>query len=490
MKQVRRWSIRSKLIFNVTLVHLALMSLFVSDTVTGQKEFLWQEARQSALNFTELMAENVSSWVLAEDLMGMDEVLQAGAATVGARYACVVGPEGQVLAHTDKARVGQWLNDDEARRLLRHGGAGAHTWREDAAQIHAAAPIDVDGETLGWALVGVDTAAMSGHLRKLHIRGVFYTLAAMLCGAFAAWLLARSMFRQVAYIMDGIKRLRRDELSESIPIFSQDELGHIGMALNRAMEYLRRSRGELKKALHDSARAEKQLRYLNRRLVDGNEEDRKRLGHDLHDEFGQSVMGLLFGLHSLKNFLGDRPEALALCEQMISEAQRFGDDIRRVAAYQYPVVLDRLGLGVEAQSFLTECASRHPHLELRYDIALPAGRLAPRIEVACYRILQEGIANILRHSGATRASVLLSTLGEWVYLRMEDDGRGFAADDRMDESLEFSGIGLLGMQARVASVDGYLEVESRPGAGCVIDVFLPLAFRTGGRGGPGEDGHE
>lgn len=474
----RAMSIRSKLILSVALVHLVLMGIFVADTFFRQREFLLRETRNQAINFAGLMAENVLSWVLAEDLMGMDEVLQASARMTHAGYACVVDPSGQVLAHTEKEKVGTFLNDPESVELLRGGGRKAHIWRNDPSFIHAAAPLAIQNTRVGWVLVGMDMSGMADHLRELRNKGLFYTLVAMLSGAFAAWMLSCFIFRQLSHIMRGIRRLRNNDAFSPIPVFSEDELGHMARALNQTSEFLQSSRSELRREINERMQAEKQIRYLTRRLVDGNEEERKRLGHDLHDEFGQSVTGLLFGLHSLKTLLRpDNTEALELCNQMIDESRRFGEDIRRVAAGQYPVVLERLGLAAEASSFLAEIAERHGRLELDYRIDLPKTRLHPRIEVTCYRILQEGMANVLRHSGATRACVELSIMKDWVFLRMADNGRGFDAEAMLDQSVEYSGIGLLGMRARVLAVDGNMEVDSRPGEGCVIDVFLPLTLR-------------
>lgn len=480
-------SIRNKLILSVALVHLVLMGIFVADILSRQRDFVVQETRRQAVNFAGLMAENVLSWVLAEDLMGMDEVLQAGARMMHADYACVTDPAGHVLAHTDKEKVGSFLSDAEALELLGGGRMEPHIWRDDPAFIHAAAPLSMGRTPVGWVLVGMDMDGVSAHLRQIRGTGLLYTAAAIVAGALAAWLLSLVIFRQLEHIMRGIGRLRNNDFSSPVPVLSGDELGHMADALNQASDFLRSSRSELRREMMEHLQAEKQIRHLTGRLVDGNEEERKRLGHDLHDAFGQSVTGMLFGLHSLKAAL--RPEdaeAHALCEQMIGEAKRFGDDIRRTAYGQYPVVLERLGLAAEASAFLTEIVERHSYLDMAFEVDLPDERLHPRVEVACYRILQEGMANVLRHSGATRVRVQLSTVREWLFLRMEDNGHGFDAEGMLEDT-QYDGIGLPGMRARVLAMDGMLEVDSRPGAGCILDAFLPLRFRDAPGAAPGKE---
>ena len=97
--------------------------------------------------------------------------------------------------------------------------------------------------------------------------------------------------------------------------------------------------------------------------------------------------------------------------------------------------------------------------------------------MTCYRILQEGLSNIVRHSKATEARIELSVRDDKVYLYLGDNGRGFDAESLLDQTHEYSGIGLLGMRARVLAVEGDMKVVSRPGEGCVIIVFLPLLYR-------------
>lgn len=469
-------SIRKKLFLSVVLVYLVLISIYVLDSLWRQREFTIQESRIQAINYATLLSESLLSWVLAEDLMGIDEVLQSSARMPHIKYAFVADSNGQVIANTDREKVGTFLADPESLELLRNKDRKTHIWRDDPSFIHVAAPLGGEKHNLGWTLVGIDTESMAEHLRDLRQKGLGYTLIALICGAVAAWLLSRSILLQLSHIMKGIRRLRDNDFSSPIQVSSHDEFGDLASALNKASDFLRKSRNQLTHEIRERREAERQIRQLTRRLVDGNEEDRKRLGHDLHDEFGQSLTGLLFGLHALKKQIkpGDG-EAVELCEQLINASRRFGDDIRRVAAGQYPEVLERLGLKAEVSSFLAELTARgRRELEISHNLDLPERRLHPRIESTCYRIIQEAIGNALRHGNPTKLYVEISVMNEWLFLRIADNGKGFDADSLLEQS---RGIGLPGMRARVLAVDGNMEIKSRPGEGCVIDVFLPIIYR-------------
>ncbi len=472
-------SIRSKLILSVACVHLVLMSVFVTDIFFQQEDFLMREKRNQAIYFAELISENVLSWVLAEDLMGMDEVIQASANILHTEYVCVVDSEGKVLAHTQKDKVGLFLNDDDSRALFESGrkGGRSHIWKRDLSFIHAASPIVIQGTYLGEVLVALSCSEVSTHLYELRRNGMIYICIAAIIGALAAWLLSRVIFHQLEYIMKGIRGLRKDDTFSPIPVFSDDELGHMAKVLNRTLSYLESSRSELKREVWEHTLAEKQIRQLTRYLVDGNEKERQRLGHDLHDELGQSVTGVLFKMHFLKTLLQDYPKPLAFCEQIIADIMGFSNEIRRVASGQFPVVLERMGLEAEVNSLLSETAKLHKEIEFTYRVELPKERLHSRLEVVCYRVLQESLSNVFKHSDASTVRVEITTMGQHLFMRIADDGKGFDAERKFDQAVKFSGMGLLGMKARVLAVKGSMEVSSHPGEGCVIDVILPLLFQ-------------
>jgi signal transduction histidine kinase len=482
MSYRRALSVRTKLAINVTLVHLVLMTFFVVDVYLRQKDFLTREAETSTVSYARLISENISSWLLSEDVMGMDEVLRASVKNFTATYAGIIAQDGQVLIHSDRTQQGRYITDPEAVELLQ-GRKVAHIWRTDPTAIHAAAPVIVQDHCLGWVLLGADLKGVSAQLSHLRNQGIVYTAFAMIIGAVAAVLLASSIFRQIRLIMEGVARLRSNDLSGHIPIIVDDEIGHIASALNGAMESLHSSRNELKREIREHLEAEERIHLLTRRIMMGNEEERRRIGHDLHDEFGQSVAGFVFGLHTMHDLIvKDQAGASALCAKLTEYAERLGEDIRRVAAHQYPVALEHLGLPLMVKAYLQEHAQQHPNILFTSRIVTLEKRLEPYIELTAFRILQEAMGNIIRHSEATEVKVTLDRMHEWILLSIEDNGKGFQQQEESELPTNgVSGIGLLGMSERANSVEGYLEVISAPGKGCAVDVFLPLIFKVSRR---------
>ena len=144
-------------------------------------------------------------------------------------------------------------------------------------------------------------------------------------------------------------------------------------------------------------------------------------------------------------------------------------DVRRLAVELRPAALDDFGLAAAVER-LAETFEERTDIRTALEANLPDGRLPPDAETALYRFIQEALTNVVKHAGAQRLSIVLTQRDGGVRVVVEDDGRGFEADDVGDDAL-----GLVGMRERIALVGGTLEIESAPGAGTTIAAYVPLA---------------
>ncbi|MET1009685.1 MAG: GAF domain-containing sensor histidine kinase [Gaiellaceae bacterium] len=201
------------------------------------------------------------------------------------------------------------------------------------------------------------------------------------------------------------------------------------------------------------------------RIVGGQEQERRRLSRELHDETGQALTSILLGLKSIEDAQGTErfPAALAdLRELAVATLQ----DVRRLAVELRPKALDDFGL-VAALERLTTTFSEQTGIGAHLESQLPDTRLPSETETVLYRVVQEALTNVLKHAQAQNVSVLLHARPGRVAVVIEDDGRGIAASDGSGD-----GIGLVGMRERVALVGGRLELESS-GNGTTIVVEVP-----------------
>ena len=204
-----------------------------------------------------------------------------------------------------------------------------------------------------------------------------------------------------------------------------------------------------------------------RRLIEGQEQERRRLARELHDETGQALTSMLLGLKAVEDAKDEAQLRWAtgkLRELMVATLQ----DVRRLAVELRPKALDDFGL-VTAVERLVETFGEATGVEVQLESHLSAERLPSAVETTLYRTVQEGLTNIAKHAGAHRVSVLLMRRDSSVTAVIEDDGHGFDAEDL--ESAD--GMGLDAMRERVALLDGRLAIESAPGGGTTLVVEVP-----------------
>jgi signal transduction histidine kinase len=200
-----------------------------------------------------------------------------------------------------------------------------------------------------------------------------------------------------------------------------------------------------------------------RRVVAGQEIERRRLARELHDETGQALTSILLGLRALE----DANTGVAvdeLRELVVSTLQ----DVRRLAVQLRPKALDDFGL-VPALERLAQTFSESSGIRVQLEARVGDERMPPEVETTVYRIVQEALTNVVKHAEASEVSILLVRRDATLAAVVEDNGGGFDPEAVRSDSL-----GVEGMRERVALHDGRLTVESAPGSGTTLRVEVPL----------------
>jgi signal transduction histidine kinase len=204
-----------------------------------------------------------------------------------------------------------------------------------------------------------------------------------------------------------------------------------------------------------------------RRLVEGQELERRRLARELHDETGQALTSILLGLRAVEDASApdEASRALADLRDLVVATLQ---EVRRLAVQLRPAALDDFGL-VAALERLVQTFAEASGVRVELEAQIGETRLPAEVETTLYRIVQEALTNVVKHAGAANVSILLVRREGGVTLVIEDDGRGFAVGETRAD-----GLGLAGMRERVALHDGRLTIESAAGAGTTLAVEVPL----------------
>jgi PAS domain S-box-containing protein len=218
------------------------------------------------------------------------------------------------------------------------------------------------------------------------------------------------------------------------------------------------------------AEAERTRTELLARLVFAQEDERRRIAREMHDQFGELLTTLDHGLAGLRDSCRDQPELRRRIESLQTVMQQLDRDVEQLVWQLRPTVLDDLGLSAALANYVRAWSARVGIAAELHAAGLGDERLAPQVETALYRIAQEALTNTAKHSRATRVDVILGRRPDAVTLVIEDDGVGFDRAETADR-----GFGLLGMQERAALVGAALEIESAAGQGTTILVRMTTA---------------
>ena len=214
------------------------------------------------------------------------------------------------------------------------------------------------------------------------------------------------------------------------------------------------------------------LRLMSQQLLRAQEDERRLIARELHDEVGQSLTAALLNLQVLVH-LPDPNELPARLEDSMAQIERVLQQIRTLSLNLRPVLLDDLGL-VPALSWLVSRQAERAGFGAEFNADVMDERFAADIETTCFRAVQEAITNIVRYAQAQRVTVELLKRGTELCVSIRDDGVGFDVAAALQRAAHGHSMGLLSMQERVLLLGGQMRIESAPGQGATIEVCLPL----------------
>lgn len=260
------------------------------------------------------------------------------------------------------------------------------------------------------------------------------------------------------------------ELLETIKTPMYDQAGNLVGVLGVGRDITERKRHE-----QEIAAANKRLHALSVQVLSAQEDERRNLARELHDEVGQSLTALKLTLQAVEQ----RTEAAAIAVRLCN-AIAIADDtlnrVRRMSLDLRPPQLDELGLAA-ALRWNLERQAQASGLGIAVDIGELPPQLPDVLATTCYRVVQEAVTNVLRHARAHQVEVALHHADGQMVLRVRDDGRGFDVAAARERATHGAGFGLSGMQERVALAGGTLSIESAPGSGSEVRASFAL---TGG----------
>ncbi|HJX38127.1 MAG TPA: GAF domain-containing sensor histidine kinase [Anaerolineae bacterium] len=225
----------------------------------------------------------------------------------------------------------------------------------------------------------------------------------------------------------------------------------------------------------ENAQLYENMRFYAKQILTAQEQERRRMARELHDDTAQSLVALSRQLDALLvNSEGETPPAVkARLENLRKLTAQIAQDVRRFSQDLRPSSLDDLGL-LPTLEGLTSRMSEEDHIETRLEVVGAQRRLSPEVELVLFRIAQEALTNVRKHSGATQVVTTVEFCNGTVKITVQDNGRGFQPPGQAREFVEVGKLGLTGMVERAELAGGSLTVHSGPGQGTTVQAEIPV----------------
>jgi signal transduction histidine kinase len=245
-------------------------------------------------------------------------------------------------------------------------------------------------------------------------------------------------------------------------------------ALENEIEDRRQTEAALRKS-------QRQLRELSRQILDAQENERKLIAQNIHDSISGSLAAIKLAVEEKIDSMGPKPAIEASwLETIISYLDETIKESRRISAHLRPSLLDDLGLLPTVSWFCREFEQLHASIQIEQQLDVAEAEIPEMVKVIVYRVLQESMNNVAKHSGATRVRLQLVKTGNRIEFCVADNGCGFDSAEKFTSSVALTGYGLSGMRDRTLLGDGKFEISSEKGKGTKVHISLPFSADVGG----------
>lgn len=431
--------------------------------------------------------------MLTSDFDGMQETLDTIADDEYIETLYLLNPEGEVVLAPRGQPVGRILNNQDPPCQPCHSLPPADRPMGIAVMDSAGRPIfrsmrpienllecnpchDPDQPVIGLLLTDIAISPFESAIARESRVSLFWWIGSIIVIIILVNLaISRSVLRRIRQLAGAIERFGVDMRQPSLPKSPMDEIGTLGQAFESMTDRIVRREEENKLLADALAKRMSERDELLRRLIEAQEQERKRLARELHDDLGQGLSSVALNVEIIEDSLEADPERargmLKRIKDLIAEAtERMYDLILDLR----PSSLDDIGLRAALRSLIERTLEP---AGISWELQVPGtdGRLSQEIETTLFRILQEAITNVLKHAEAEHVTLNLCQFDGQIRVEIRDDGVGFEPSAINDPSDGSRGLGLMGMRERVDQFGGELRVHSSPGQGTQITIDLPLA---------------
>lgn len=431
-------------------------------------ETMREQLKQQGIAIARDLASRSTDYIFNNNIFTLYEINQETLINnADIRYSFIIDSSGRVLVHSFGRSLPKGLRDiNEVKEGQKYNIEIINT---DEGIIHDIAVPIFEGRA-GFVRVGMSESSLNKAIGNTAKTILFSTIVVAVLGISLAYWLTTLITRPIFKLVRATQDVTKGNLKKRV---SLDEFKYLGNAFNEMIESIERSRNENARLWEELKNKEEMRIRLLDKVITAQEEERKRIARELHDQTSQSLTSLMLGIKALEN-IENHDLLKAKTDELRALTGKTLEEIRDLAINLRPSVLDDLGLEAAVQGFLKGYSHKNGievdiHTKGIKDLRLPS-----RVETAFYRIVQEAMTNIVKHAMAKYVAVIMERRNNTLVLIVEDDGRGFDVKEVMEAPLREKRLGLFGMEERVSLLGGSFSIESVSGFGTTLYVNVPL----------------
>ena len=331
-----------------------------------------------------------------------------------------------------------------------------------------------DNSLIGYAMIKISKDLLNKQRRELLVTSLIILVLFLAIAFFSSFFLAKGISKPLKRLIDGVNTIGKGLVAEKLTIGTRDEIGVLAEAFNDMAESLKRREDEVKTVNRKLMNQHERRKMLSKRLIDLLEQDREQVAMELHDHIGQILTSLKINLEIIQGQLNPEHSSLApRIKEAKERAVQAMKDIKDISRGLKPTVLGTLGLVSSLKELVNEVET-NTCIKINIFIQKIPEKLGKEQELAIYRITQEALNNIIKHTHASMVFVSLVGKEDRISLSIEDNGSGFDLKKTMELTSGQVPFGLLIIRERAEQLNGEFSIESEIGKGTYLLIEIPI----------------
>jgi signal transduction histidine kinase len=451
-------SLRFRLIASVVSIEIIMLSLLVWNNISIIQATHTDRLRDTATSMIQQIARTSGNYMVAVDYATLEDYLSNIIDYQELSYLIVLDRDEHAVIALGEFPVQPWPVPETHPAQVTDGVF-------DVTDV-----ITVAGQPMGRVLMGFSLSLMDEAIRKSRTRGITIAAGEIVLTVIVTVLIGLGLTRRLGILAAAAQEVGKGDYSIKIPVEAADEVGRTASAFNYMVTEVSSRTQQLEAAESQSRTLLAENRNLVHTSLHVQEEERKYLARELHDELGQCITAIQADAESIRDLSRDGDSRIKTSAAAILDvSSRIYEVVHSMMQRLRPGILDDLGLVEALKDAIVAWQERNPNTHCLFNASGDLANLGERINITVYRIIQECLTNVSKHARAGTVTITLTGTADLLILDIEDDGRG------TDLSAPRSGLGLIGMRERVESLGGEFRLDSRVGEGLSIMISVPLS---------------